>query len=92
MRHALGGVEHLGVANRLVDAAETEFGERAPDVRGDEPEKVLDELRFAVEPCPQLRVLGGDAHRAGIEVADPHHDAAGDHQWGCREAELLGAE
>ena len=41
---------------------------------------------------PQLGVLGGDADRAGVQVADPHHDAAADHQRRGREAELLGPE
>ena len=41
---------------------------------------------------PQFRVLGGDADRAGVEVADPHHDAAGHHQRRGGEAVLLGAE
>ena len=40
----------------------------------------------------QLGVLGRDADRAGVEVADPHHDAAGDDQRRGGEAELLGAE
>ena len=40
----------------------------------------------------QLGVLGGDADRAGVEVADPHHDAARHDQRGGGEAELLGAE
>ena len=44
------------------------------------------------EPLAQLGVLGGDADRAGVEVADPHHDAAAHHQRGGGEAELLGAE
>ena len=89
---ALVGVEHLGVADGLVDAAEPELGQIVPDVFGDEPEEVLDELRLAVESGAQFRVLGGDADRAGVEVADPHHDAAGHHQRGGGEAVLLGAE
>ena len=40
----------------------------------------------------QLRVLGGDAHRAGVEVADAHHDAAHRHQRRGGKAELLGPE
>jgi hypothetical protein len=43
---------------------------------GEELEERLDELRLAVEPLAQLRVLRGDADRAGVEVADAHHDAA----------------
>ena len=37
-------------------------------------------------------VLRRHAHRAGVEMADPHHDAAADHQRSGREAELLGPE
>ena len=44
------------------------------------------------EALAQLGVLGGDADRAGVEVADPHHDAAADDQRGGGEAVLLGAE
>ena len=92
MRQAGVHVEHLGVADRLVDAAEAEFGQVAADVLGDEPEVVLDELRLAVETRAQLGVLGGHADGAGVEVADPHHDAAGHHQWRGGEPVLLGAE
>ena len=38
------------------------------------------------------RILGGDAHGAGVEVADPHHDAAHGHQRRGGEAELLGPQ
>ena len=40
---------------------------------------------------PQLRVLRRDADRAGVEVADAHHDAAHDDERRGGEAELLGA-
>ena len=59
---------------------------------GDELEEVDHELRLAVEPLAQLRVLGGHPDRAGVQVADPHHDAARHDQRRAREAELLGAE
>ena len=69
---------------------------RNPEVRqvlahvlGDEAEELLHELRFAGIPLAQLRVLGGDTDRAGVEVADPHHDAARHDQRGRREPELL---
>ena len=92
MGDAVVGVEHLGVADGLVDAAEPKLGQIAPDVLGDEPEEGLDELRLAVESGAQFRVLGGDADGAGVEVADPHHDAAGHHQRGGGEAVLLRPE
>ena len=54
--------------------------------------KVSTNSGLPVKRFAQLGVLGGDAHRAGVEVADPHHDAARHHQRGGGEAELLGAE
>jgi hypothetical protein len=49
-------------------------------------------LGLAGEFGAELRVLGGDADGAGVEMADAHHDAArGDERRGG-EAELLGAE
>ncbi len=85
-------VEQLGAADRLVDGAEAQLGQVAADLLGEELEEGLDELRLAGELLAQLRVLGGDADRAGVEVADPHHHAAGDDQRRGGEAELLGAE
>ena len=88
----LAGVEHLGVADRLLDAPETQLREDLADFLGEEFEEVDHEFGLAVEPGAQLRVLRRDAHRAGVQVADAHHDAAGDHQRGGGETELLAAE
>jgi hypothetical protein len=87
-----GGVEQLGVADRLLEGAEAELGEQFPHLLGDVQHEVLDELRLAREALAQLGVLGRDADRAGVQVADPHHDAARHDQRGGGEAELLGAE
>ena len=86
------GVEHLGVADRLGDRAEAERGEVLAHLLGDELEEVDDELRLAGEALAQLGVLGGDADRAGVEVADAHHHAAAHDERRGGEAELLGAE
>ncbi|MPM13782.1 hypothetical protein SDC9_60141 [bioreactor metagenome] len=86
------GVELVGAADRLLQGAEAELGEDLADLLGDVLEEGDDELRLAGELRPQLRVLGGHAHRAGVQVADPHHHAALDHQRGGRESELLGAQ
>ena len=85
-------VEQLGVADRLVERAEAELGEVLAHLLGEELEEVHDELRLAAEARAQLGVLRRDADRAGVEVADAHHDAARDDQRRGREAELLGAE
>ena len=86
------GVEHLDVADRLGDRAEAERGEQLAHLLGEELEEVHDELGLAREALAQHRVLGGDAHRAGVEVADPHHHAAAHHERRGGEAELLGPE
>ena len=70
------GVEHLGVADGLVERAEAERGQVLAHLLGDVLEEGDDELGLAGEPLAQLGVLGGDADRAGVEVADAHHDAA----------------
>ena len=64
----------------------------AAHVLGDVEEVVDDVLRRAGEAAAQLRILGGDPDRAGVQVADAHHDAAGRDQRRGREADLVGAE
>ena len=54
--------------------------------------EVDDVLRVAGEALAQLRVLRGDAHRAGVEVAGAHHHAAQRDERRGGEAELLGAQ
>ena len=89
---AVARVERLDVADHLGHRAEAELGHQLADLLGDELEERLDELRLAAEPLAQLGVLGGDADRARVEVADAHHHAAGHDERGGGEAELLGAE
>ena len=76
----VGGVEQVDPSHRLVERAEAERGQVLADLLGDVLEEGLDELRLAAEALPQLGVLGGDPDRAGVEVADAHHDAARHHQ------------
>ena len=92
MIHRLLDLEAVGPADHLVELAETKLGHQLAHFLGDEPHEVDDMLRFAREAFAQLRVLGGHAHRAGVEVADAHHDAAHRHQRGGSEAEFLGPE
>ena len=49
-------------------------------------------LGLAGELRAELRVLRRDTRRAGVEVADAHHDAAGGNQRRGGEAEFLGAK
>ena len=70
-------VEQVDAADHLVDACGSRA--RAMISRSSSAMKnmiVDDVLGLARELLAQLRVLRGDADRAGVEVADAHHDAA----------------
>ena len=85
-------VDGLDVADGLGQRTEPELREIFTHLFRDELEEVDDELRAPVVALAQHRVLGRDPDRAGVEMADPHHDAARHDQRRRREAELLGAE
>ena len=85
-------VEAVGAADHLVDRAEAELRHQLAHFLGDEAEEVLDELRRAGELLAQLRILRRDADRAGVQMADAHHDAAHHDERRRGEAVLLGAE
>ena len=87
-----GRVEQVDTTHGLLDRAQAQGRQVLPDLLGDVLEERLDELGRSGEPLAQHRVLGGDPHRAGVEVADAHHDAARHHQRRGGEAVLLGAE
>ncbi len=86
------GLEQVGAADELLEAAHAELRHVAADFLGDEEEEVDDVLGLAAEARAQLRVLRRDPHRARVEVAGAHHDAADRDQRRGREAELLRAE
>ena len=89
---ALPHVEQVAAADHLVHGPEAELGHVLAHFLGDEPEEVDHVLGLAAELLAELGVLGGDAHRAGVQVAHPHHDAAHDDQRRRREAILLGPQ
>jgi hypothetical protein len=85
-------VSSLDVADGLLERAEAELGQQLAHLLGDEEHEVSTNSGLPAEAGAQLGVLGGDADRAGVEVADAHHDAARHDQRRGGEAELLGAE
>ncbi len=85
-------IQCLGVSNRLGNRPVAERRQVLANFLRDELEEVDHELGLAREALPQLRILGGDAHRTRIQMADAHHHAAADDQRSAGEAELLGAE
>ena len=85
-------VEHLALADHLVERAIAHRRHQRAHFLGDEEEEVDDVLGLADEALAQHRVLRGDADRAGVEMALAHHDAAGGDQRRGGEAEFVGAE
>lgn len=62
-------LEHLGVANHLVDSAEAQLGHDSTKLVGDVVEEVDDVLRRALELLPELWILGCNTDRASVQVA-----------------------
>ena len=85
-------LEQVGAADELLERAHAQRGHDPPQLLGHEEEEVHDVLGGALEALAQLRVLGGDADRARVQVAGAHHDAARRDQRRRREAELVGAQ
>src|SRR3954451_21037469 len=85
----LASLQLVCAADHLFEGPNAELGHELPDLLGTEEEVVDDVLGRPGEAPPELRVLGGDPYRAGIEVAYPHHDAARSDQRSRREGEFL---
>ncbi len=85
-------VEQIGAADQVVELADAQLGHDLAGFFGNEEEVVHDVLRLAREALAQHRILGGDADRAGVQMALAHHDAAFDDQRRGGEAEFIGTE
>ena len=92
VRHEPGLVEHLGLADHLVEAAVAESRHDLANFLGDEEEVVDHVLGLAGETLAQHRVLRGDTHRTRVQVTLAHHDAPGRNQRRGGKAEFVGAE
>ena len=79
----------VGAPDHLGDGPEAEHSHDLPQFLCDEAHKVHDIFRLSTEAAAQLLILRGDADRAGILRADPHHHAAHTYQRSCGEGELL---
>ena len=68
---------------------EPELGHDLAHFFRDKAHEVYDVPRVAHELLPELGVLRGDAHRAGVKMANAHHYASEDDERGRGEAQLL---
>ena len=85
-------VEDVRPPNHLVYGPESEICHDLPHLFSDEREVGHEMLWLAGELLPQLRILGGDTHGAGVHMAFSEHDAAADHQSRGREPVFFGAQ
>src|SRR5215217_966465 len=88
----LAHLEFVGTADHLLEGPEAHPRHVLPHLFGDEEEVVDYVLGRTGKALSELGVLCRDAHRARIQVADAHHDAASGHQRRRRESEVLGPE
>ncbi len=72
--------------------AKSQLGHDAAQIFGHETHEIDQMFGLAGELLAQLRILGGDTHRAGVQVADPHHDAPQAHQGYRTETEFFGPQ
>ena len=72
----LAHVEQVGASDQILEPAHAETGHDLPHLLGDQHQVVDGLLGRAAEALAQLGILGGDPDRAGVQVADAHHDAA----------------
>ena len=68
-------VEPVHAPDHLVQRTEAEAAHQLAYLLRHEAEEVHHMVRVTGEFLAQLRVLGGDADRTGVEVAHAHHDA-----------------
>ena len=80
MFHAFFHVDQIGTANQVVKLGDAQLRHDVAHFFGDKEEIVHHMLGLARKLLAQQGVLGGHAHRAGVEVAFAHHDATFDHQ------------
>src|SRR5215210_7182935 len=88
----LAHLEFVGAADHLLEGPEAHPRHVLPHLFGDEEEVVDDVLWRTGKALSELGVLGRDTHRARVQVAYAHHDAARGHEGRRRESEVLGPE
>ena len=90
--NSVAHVQPVSTANHFVKGAEPKLRHQLPHFLDQEGEEVDDVGGLAREALAQFRVLRGDADRAGIQVAFPHHHTTGGNQRPGTEAKAIRAE
>ena len=85
-------VERFHPTDHLVNGPEAKLRHQLAHFLRNEFEKVDDEFGLASKSCTEFRVLGCNAHRTCVEVADTHHHASRHDERRGSESKLFGAE
>mmetsp|Transcript_11184 Transcript_11184/g.22292 ORF Transcript_11184/g.22292 Transcript_11184/m.22292 type:complete len:456 (-) Transcript_11184:1783-3150(-) len=88
----LGAQQLLPHPNALVQARAAQRGQVPAHFLRHERQVVDHVVRHPGELVPQVFALGGDPHRAGVQVAHPRHDAPGSHHGGGAKPKLFPAQ
>ncbi len=97
-RRQVDAVEHVRLpqqidpADGFLDRAQAQAGQQLTDLLGEMDEEPDDLVRCALELGAQILALGGDASRAGVQVALASHVATDGDQAGSAEAIFFGAQ
>ena len=91
-RQILLHAQQVGTAHQLIHAPDAQLCHVLSQLLSDETHEIDHVFRFSAESLSQLRVLGSDADRTGVQVADTHHDAAHGHKGRRGKAEFLRAQ
>ena len=85
-------LQEIASAYQLIHGMYTEFCHIFPHFLSNKFHKVDDVLRFTAEILSQLRILGCYTYRAGIQIADTHHDTAHGDQRSCGKTKFLSTQ
>ena len=91
VRDRLFRLEAVRAPHHLINGAESKFRHDLAHVLRDKAQKADDVVGRTHKLLAQLGVLRSYAHRAGIEMAHAHHDAAHGHKTRSSKTKLLGA-
>ena len=82
-------LQEIAAANQLIYRTHTELCHIFPHFLCNKVHEIDNVFRFSAEILAQLWILCGYANRAGIQIADTHHDTAHRDQRRCRKAVFL---
>ena len=82
-------LQQIGTANQFIHCADAQFCHIFSHFLSNKVHEIHYVFRFACKTFSQFRILGGNTHRAGIQIADTHHHTAHGNQRSSCETEFF---